>query len=278
MHFTADCTLRCPFCYRHAGPAPDLPARPPGFFIDVIKHVPALAPQVALGGGEPLTNPGFVARIGRECDEHGVVLNVTTNGKLVRELPDGDLARAFEHVTMASVSFDTFKWGADLPGYVATVRRLKEVTGVQVGANLLVDESMFSHGGLRFAVIVEWLLADAGVDRVYSLYPKLVPFNVDLTRHAGLFHGLTRQHPSFYVDDLSKNVLEQGYGPWERPCHYGTGLVSIDELGRASGCSFETREVVTLREPADILQAASWHLPERRSCPFLVPPAREPNV
>jgi hypothetical protein len=252
MHFTRECNLNCPFCYRSKAKTGN--EKPLQFFIDCVKFIKELAPQIALGGGEPFLFPGFVSALGDECKTHGVLLNVTTNGLLIRGIDNANLHQAVKDVTMVSISLDHVKW-PDLPPYAFVVRRLKSAkSGLLVGTNLLFEAGYFDEGGKPLYTIIEWLVKKAGVDRVFLLYPKSVPLGADIVQYKGLLSAISTIFPGkVFTDDLTRQILEHGYPPWELPCHHGVDIVSIDEEGTVYGCSFDTTPVFNVVVPADIL-------------------------
>ncbi|MFX1450771.1 MAG: radical SAM protein, partial [Promethearchaeota archaeon] len=79
VHFTRECNLKCPFCYR--GEYKISKEKPREFFISLIKYIKKLTPQIALGGGEPLIDTEFIKKIGLECKKESVLINIKTNGK-----------------------------------------------------------------------------------------------------------------------------------------------------------------------------------------------------
>jgi organic radical activating enzyme len=272
IHFTRTCNLSCPFCYR-AGSASGA-EKPRDFFIELVDYLVGLTPQIALGGGEPFLDPGFVAAMGRACARSRLVLNVTTNGHPVLDMTDAALAVTLANVTMVSVSFDREKWGRDITRYASVVRRIGDA-GAMVGANLLVDPSLLHGDGSLFIKAVAWLFEVAGVDRVFALHPKCMPsMDIRLQQHA--YRLLTTLYPGFCVDDLTRQVLTFGYGGWREPCHYGT-MLSVDECGFVAGCSFEKRDGARLDRPSDVRRLAEQSFEPRFSCPFVsIPGGEEP--
>jgi MoaA/NifB/PqqE/SkfB family radical SAM enzyme len=266
LHFTKKCNLDCPFCYRKGRNGDD--EKPTDFFIDMVKYIKELAPQVALGGGEPLLFPEFVRELGKECKKHGVMLNITTNGTLVQGMSAGDLVDVLENVTMVSVSLDKYKWN-DLRDFEEVIRRIKKETSVLVGVNLLVDKTLFDGGGIGLVKLVGSLCGHSGVDRVFALYPKNFDLGVDITKHEKIYRAVTTLYPQFRVDDLTKEILEQGYTGWKQPCHYGRDIISIDETGSVHGCSFEEEPLIFLKKPSDMILVKDLKIEKRFSCPFL---------
>lgn len=264
VHFTKKCNLYCPFCYR--GEREIVNEKPREFFIELIKYIKGLAPQIALGGGEPLVDPEFVKQLGIECKNQNIILNFTTNGKAFLMMTNREIVQLLKDITMISISFDKFKWGNDINGYARLIKRIKAIKSIEIGTNLLIDSSMFQNRGLLFAKIVKWLFEKAIVDRVFALYPKNTEF-IDILKYKAIYQILTYQYPMFFVDDLTKQILEQGYD-WEHPCHYGK-MISIDEKGYISGCSFENNKILKLERPSDLLKIKNVKFEKRIECPFI---------
>lgn len=267
MHFTRKCNLQCPFCYRNRSTSSI--EKPRSFFIELVKYAAEIAPQIALGGGEPLTDPSFLEDMGLECHERGIILNVTTNGKEILSMSPEMIKKVFENITMVSVSLDKHKW-PDIKMYAKVIDKLRSASHVKIGTNLLVDESMFESKGKKLFMVVSWLLRCAKVDSVYALYPKNVPFKVDMESCKDIYRALSTIYPSFYVDDLTKEIIEQGYHDWTLPCHHGKDIISVDESGGVSGCSFDEEPAFTINDPRDILHASTFPFEERMACPYLV--------
>jgi organic radical activating enzyme len=268
MHFTRECNLNCIFCYRPKAKTGN--EKPLQFFIDCIKYVKELAPQIALGGGEPFLFPGFVSTLGEECKKQGVILNVTTNGTLIRNMDSASLHQAVKDVTMVSVSLDHEKWD-DLRVYAFVARRLKSAKpGLLVGTNLLLEPVLFEERGKPLYTIVEWCIRKARVDRVFLLYPKNLPLGADILQYKGLLSAVSTVFPrKVFTDDLTRQILEYDYPPWSVPCHHGRDIVSIDEEGGVHGCSFDTEPVLRMAVPSDIVRIKGINFDARTSCPFL---------
>jgi len=261
LHFTKKCNLECPMCYRERDDGKGLPKQ---FFIDMVPHIAELSEQVAVGGGEPLMFPNFIRKFGKACKENGLIFNFTTNGTLIEETPDD----VFENVTMVSISFDRWKITKkdDLIRYYRAVKRLNKL-GVKVGANLLVDKETLNRGML--VPTVDLLFRKMGVERVFALCPKNWEIG-NMLEHRVEYLYLTMKYKHFYVDDLTNIILkEKSYSGWKGSCHFGKNIVSIDEMGRIHGCSFEEDSVLDLKRPEDLLKIRDIKIEERFECPFL---------
>ncbi len=283
LHPTRECNLKCPFCYRAttAGLAQE-PLKPKNFFIELVPYLKQVTHQVALGGGEPLLDLPFMEAFGKECREYKLTLNVTTNGKRFLEMTDSDIQTTLANIQMVSVSFDYFKWGAQPHRYAEIIHRLKKlmVAGpnprwkkypFQTGANLLLDRAMVKNNGIPFFQIVVWLFHEVEVDRVFVLYPKNGEF-LDILKFRNIFEGLTRSYSQFYVDDLIKQILKEGYNDWQHPCHFGKDLLSIDEYGGVYGCSFDNEPISIINQPLDLLKVQELVVKPRYECPYFPKP------
>lgn len=262
LHFTNDCNFDCPFCYRDKGTE----LMDKELFLDLPRHLKDITDQVALGGGEPTLYPSLVEQFAQDCRDYDLVCNVTTNGYLFREWEEEEVERFCENLTMTSVSLDEAKyrhWG-DGNEFLDTCRRLKNHT--LVGCNLLTDQDLLGSGHL---IKMTDRLFERGLDRVFSLYPKNTP-GPDILPKKHHYAYLSTKYPDFYVDDLTYKILDEGkYEDWSNPCHYGKDIVSIDEKGRVSGCSFSDDYKLTLEKPSDILKVNDVHFEDRFACPYL---------
>lgn len=282
VHFTTECNLHCPFCYRPRDTMGEI--RPREFFLDLVPYVKKIAPQIALGGGEPLTDPPFLRKMGERCKKEGVILNFTTNGTLFSKMSDHEIQEILKDITMISISFDYFKWGKNTDMFARTVQRIKQIMGRKeqftegpttvhtpiIGANLLLDKGMFKDKGVPFINIVRWLFLTAPVDQVYALYPKFHEF-IDILPAKPIFSYLTHKYPFFFVDEFIRKVFEEGYTNWVHPCHYGKDMININEIGEVTGCSFESKSVLILEKPRDLLKILDVEFENRMICPFITP-------
>lgn len=281
VHFSAECDLQCPFCYRNTQTSRG--EKPRQFFLDLVPVLKEITPQVALGGGEPLLDTAFVSEFASRCTKHGLMCNFTTNGKRFLEMSDSEITQVLRDVTLVSISYDSFKWGGDTEGFSRLIKRLREIVQVcnlnppgrksdvifpQIGVNLLVDQSLFDKKGIPFYMLVQWLFKTVGVDRVFTLYPKNQG-RLKIREHRWIYDKLTTLYPQFYVDDLTKLVLEEGYSCWESCCQAGQSILSIDEEGKVYRCSFDSNPVLELTEPSELLKIREITLPKRFNCPYL---------
>lgn len=269
IHFTSDCKLYCPFCYKKSTGV-SLPFR---FFLKLPKYIKRISPQISLGGGEPFLYPEFIEKMGKKCKRAGVALNITTNGKRILNMDINVLKKALQNVTMVSVSYDDFKY-TDLHEYRNVIARLKVNSSAQIGANVLMLEEMVKENSAKDILSLIELLFKFGVDRVFCLCPKIVPAP-NILRLKPLYELLGREYPYFYVDDLTHKILSEGYTDWKTPCHYGK-MISINERGWVSGCSFdENNKVLELRKPSDLLKITEIDFKEKYECPYLNKTIRE---
>jgi hypothetical protein len=167
---------------------------------------------------------------------------------------------------MTSVSFDKekyYKW-RDGNEFLDTCKRLKGYT--LVGCNLLTDEDLFKDG---YLIKLVDRFFDKGFDRVFSLYPKNLQ-GPDILDKKHYYEFLTTKYPDFYVDDLTYKIIdEEKYENWSKPCHYGKDIISINEKGQVSGCSFSDDYKLTLEKASDILKVNDVCFEDRFTCPYL---------
>jgi MoaA/NifB/PqqE/SkfB family radical SAM enzyme len=266
LHMTCDCDLNCPFCYAFKG----VKSKPKTFWYGLIPYIKKLAPQVAAGGGELFTDPKFVREFSMQCMAEGLIFNITTNGRALMKMNDTELAAVLRYITMVSISFDEFKVQSadDVYNYMHLVHRIHKLTHCQVGCNLLVTPNiklvntvvrLFSAGAESYRV-----------DRVYALHPKNMPHSDILARRDEYVY-LTGKYERFYVDDLSKMVLEEKtYGLWDHPCHFMRDMVSINQKGEVLGCSFDKEPLLTLKRPEDLLKIRKVKYKPRYLCPYVI--------
>jgi MoaA/NifB/PqqE/SkfB family radical SAM enzyme len=244
-------------CYKRdkAGIKP-LPRR---FFAEMIPYLTEITDQVALGGGEPFTEPEFVERFSKECSEYGLICNVTTNGTM-----SDRIVKYSKHVTMVSVSYDRYKV-KNPAEFMLLLKKLND-SGIRVGVNLLVDRDMFNPPA-KFVMLVHLFFLEA--ERVFALYPKNWEF-VPILDYKDVYYYLTNKYKHFYVDDLTYKILtENRYRDWSEPCHYGQDIININWDGTVTGCSFSDEVLLRLEKPADILKIAEVEIEPRFSCPYL---------
>jgi len=256
LHFTTDCNLNCPMCYRPK----DIKAKNDKFFFDLIPYLATLTPQVALGGGEPFLYPEFIRTFSEKCKENNLICNVTTNGTL-------STGNFLKNVEMVSASFDKYKIQSkdDIARYMKFIKECNEYT--RTGCNLLMDKRMVDNKKSTLKLI-KWLF-DIGVERVFALYPKNWECP-DILKAKELYYTLTAIFKHFYVDDLTNMILKENkYSDWKSPCHYAKDIVSISEKGYVTGCSFDTKPLLILNKPSDILKIPNIKYKERYECPYL---------
>ncbi len=278
IHYTTECNMNCPFCYREKSckneSSNDNNAnaeKPKDFWYSLVPKIKEISNQIALGGGEPFIDIPFVEEFGKVCKANGVLLNVTSNGRLLMALDDDELKRALENVTLISLSYDNYKVKTigDLDNYKRLVLRIKRLTSCQVGSNLLINQEMFKGQAEGFKMAVEMLFEGMCVNRVFALCPKNMECP-DILKFKGAYEYLTVKYPHFYIDDLTKMILsENKYSGWENKCHRGRDILSINEKGGVSTCSFAD-PFIFLKKPVELLDL---EIPSceggLHSCPFL---------
>jgi hypothetical protein len=290
IHYTTECPMNCPFCYKKRTAKED--EKPLEFWYELVPYLSGLTTQIALGGGEPFTNMEFIKKFGKVCKENGLLFNITSNGKLLKNLSNKELKSLLKDVTMISLSYDSFKVkdAKEKAEYFDLVRRIKNACrnvtgkvqrkGVQVGCNLLIENNFFRRTGgktsakflPKFITLVDELF-EKGIDRVFALYPKNISNPPDILKFKKVYVYLTRKYPHFYIDDLTKMILEKGkWKDWDTPCHYFKDLISINEKGEIFGCSFDDgkKPLLKLKKPKDILKINKIQGKERFSCPYLM--------
>ena len=267
IHPFTECDMNCPFCYKDKNTEGQ---KPIGFFVEMIQYLDGLTEQVAIGGGEPFLKPDFIRSMAHECRKHKIICNVTTNGRPLMKIPVKKFYDYLSEITMISISFDRYKIQKpiDLVMYLKLANVIKQqVPGIEVGCNLLVDEKMLKYGS--FLKLIKHLFA-LGINRVFALYPKNIK-GFDITKYSLQYEAATLMHRHFYVDDLTRKLLAEGYEGWHRPCHYGDKFISINEQGAVTGCSFDdkSKAVLVLDKPEDILKIKDIKMEKRYHCPYL---------
>jgi MoaA/NifB/PqqE/SkfB family radical SAM enzyme len=274
LHPFTECNMDppCPFCYKMK--SDKSLEKPESFWLDMIPYVKQISNQIAMGGGEPFMNVGFINRFAKKCRFEQVIFNVTTNGKKLMSMTDSELRSALKGITMISISYDDYKIKnkKDQEAYFNLLRRVKQQTSVQVGSNLLINNNMFKDNGKGLYNTVN-LLFKGGVDRVFCLYPKNMPNAPDILKFKEVYTLLTMKYKHFYVDDLTKMILQEGkYKDWKNACHYGKNLISINELGLVTACSFcpNSEALLKIEKPKDLLKVEKIKTQDRFNCPYLI--------
>ena len=235
-------------------------------FLGLPRFLKDITGQVALGGGEPTLYPKLVEQFTQECKDYDLICNLTTNGYLIKDWENEKVEQFCNNLTMISVSLDQAKYRQWRNGneFLKTCEKLQKHTFV--GCNLLADKDLMAGGNLIKMVD---RLFERDLDRVFSLYPKNVPY-IDILPHMDYYLYLTTKYNDFYVDDLTYKILDEGkYENWETPCHYGKDIISIDEKGQVSGCSFSDDYRLILKKPKDVLKVNDVCFEDRHSCPYL---------
>ena len=257
LHFTRDCNLNCSFCYRKKKPTKNKPFK---FFIDMIPYLSKLTKQIAIGGGEPFLYPHFLMEFAKKAKKYGLIVNVTTNGTL----PMKDYV---DDIEMVSVSFDSekIKYKEDIDRFVNALKELKGKT--KIGVNFLME---YDKDPLIILNMTPFFFKGIKVDSLYALCPKKWK-SPNILKYKGILLLISELYPNFYVDDLTyKIITENKYSNWDSPCHYGTGIISIDEQGYVYGCSFDDEPLLKLNKPNDILKIKDIKIKKRYSCPYLI--------
>jgi len=268
IHPTNVCNLNCSFCYKGKGDIePD-----EKFWCKMPKYLKEITNQVAMGGGEIFLFPEFIKKFSKRCIDNDLICNITSNGRPLMKMSDKLLKKILSNIKMVSISFDKekIKTSEDLTNYMNLVNRIKKLTKCEVGCNLLVDSNMFEKEGLVLYRLVNYLFKIVGVDRIFALSLKNYPCP-DILKHKDIYKALSMKYRNFFVDDLSRMIIDNNsYEDWKVPCHRGLDMISIQENGGISTCSF-AKSFTYLKEPKDLL---SIEIPKEEmgvsSCPFLV--------
>ncbi len=268
IHYTTECNMNCPFCYKKRSCKAD--EKPLDFWYSLVPEIKNVSNQIALGGGEPFVNIPFIEKFGEVCKKNEVIFNTTSNGRILMELNDDELKSVLKDITLISLSFDEYKiqTAEDITNYINLVKRIKENTNCQVGSNLLINQDMFKGSAEGFKTAVEMLFKE-GVDRIFALCPKNMECP-DILKFKAVYQYLTIKYEHFYIDDLTKMILsENKYSEWGNKCHKGRDLISINEKGGVSSCSF-AEPFIYLKKAEDL---AILEIPKceggLHSCPFL---------
>ncbi len=271
FRYNCDKIPRCKMCYvkdKDCGEEKDMK-----WFCNLIPHLKTITEQIALGGGEPLLYPNFIKKFSSACKKNGLICNMTTRGASIMKTDK----KVFDDLDMVSISFNNelIKTSKDVKTFRRNVSYLKRNTKVKIGCNLLINKEMFnSNSSNSFKEIIDYLFS-IGVNNVYALYPKNCKLGIDITRHKAIYLYLTLKYDGkngkglFVVDDLTKEILEQGYKNWKNPCHFARDMVSISPNGEVYGCSFDQKSILKLNKPKDILKISKIKTKLRYECPYL---------
>lgn len=272
IHPITTCNMACSFCYRKN--ASSFGQLPLDFFLKIVPFIKKhnLANQIAVGGGEILLFPDFVKEMGKTCKKNKILLNITTNGSQILHYSDKMVKETLKDVKLISVSYDSEKlrqldkdFGAT--AFMSIIAKIRKNTNCLIGVNLLMEQYYNNDiliDNVRFLFNY--------VDYIYLLYPKDIkgPDILNPKLKLGLI-VLTKMFPNLYVDDLTKSIIENNnYNNWSRSCHYCKDIISIDQSGHITGCSFDKNPLMTLKEPKDIIRTKDVVVKERFKCPYLV--------
>ena len=275
---------RCKMCYVKDKGCGKEKVKSMNWFCNLVPHLKTLTEQVALGSyGEPLLYPSFIKKFSSACKKNELICNMTTNGIAIMKTNKN----VFDNLDMVSISFNNelMKTSKDVKTFRRNVSYLKRFTKVKIGCNLLINNEMFNNPNTiptsstssianSFKEIVDYLFS-VGVNNVYALYPKNYGLGLDITRHKAIYLYLTMKYDGkngkglFVVDDLTKEILEQGYKNWKNPCHFARDMVSISPNGEVYGCSFDQKSILKLNKPKDILKISKIKTKLRYECPYL---------
>lgn len=280
IHLCRECNMHCKFCYRDHSPAVN--EKDMNFWVNLIPYLKKLnIDQIAVGGGEPMLRGDMMYAFSHICKREKIIFNFTTNGTLIESAVNCGIKRNYADIndlfnyyallntTMISISYDSEKIKnlKDAKRFEESIRALhREFPHLKIGVNYLCDDS----GLEKLASNVKFFLDDLKLDRVFALSPK--NFENNILKYRQIYQILTMLYPKFFVDDLTKCIIEENsYKNWKQPCHFGK-VLSIDECGNVGGCSFDLDKVkcLTLDKPKDILKINDIEFKERFNCPYLV--------
>ena len=254
LHASYKCNLKCPFCYNQDKRYDlDLQKRPKEWFYGFPKVCSELGiRQIACGGGEPALDLKFIEEMVQECKRYGVKLNITTNGRTLKE--------GIEGVTLVSNSIDVYKQ-PNAEALVETMDNVKKISETNlVGINLLLSDNIVK----QLSVHAKYFLSKA--DFLYILQPKPNTLHFDLKKLRMTLLALSALYPArLYVDDSLKLSLGM-----EESCGRGRDLVSIGADGSVSSCSFD-KPFTYLETPEDLktMLHEDYPMVPTKTCPFL---------
>jgi len=239
-------------------------------FLGLPEYLSQITDQVALGGGEPMLYPKLVYQFSKLCNKYDLICNLTTNATHKVK------PKYLKYLTMISLSWDNYKI-RDIAGIRRYDKMIQYFNNLKIktGSNFLLhNESIFKNGMddnvPRFMSIVKSIF-NFGVERVFTLYPKNWKY-LDILKYRDQYLALSLLYEHFYVDDLTNQILsEKKYSKWSKSCHYGKDIISINEEGYVTGCSFDpnNKAVLKIQNSKDILNILDIQFKERFSCPYL---------
>lgn len=253
LHFTDQCTRKCPGCYMRGKTGP---VKDPEFFLPFANIAGQLGiKQVALGGGEPTLFPEFISQFAEACRQAGIILNMTTNGDGFNE---SNLAY-YQNLTLVSFSLDRHKVRSSEELHALFDKMsLARAAGLQVGANLQLDSFIIEHLYELLGELFNFCR------RVYLLQPKPGKNGLDLGLKTKLLTAnLLFEH--LYADEsllMALGLSDQ--------CGRGCRIISVDYTGGVSSCSFD-QPLARLTEPADLIEVvkSNYPFPTTSTCLFL---------
>ena len=211
-----------------------------------------------------MLHQGFIQSFGKECTKNYLTFNITTNGTVQIE------PKTLDDVEMLSVSLDKYKYPGKggLKKYLNTTRELSKLQ-VRIGCNLLVEDWMIKNEKF-FVWLISKLFVEGKVERIFALIPKNWPMP-NILEHKVLYQALSTIYEHFYVDDCTRMIITQNsYDKWKKPCHYGTDMISINECGQVTGCSFSDEILFTIDNPKELSsKLMDLRIKKRYRCPYL---------
>lgn len=245
LHVTSRCNLRCLYCYNldHRDGMRQVAAGRLEEFLAVIDEAAEIGfESLRITGGEALLNPGVVT-MARRGKEHGLMVNLLTNGTLVTPERAREIA---ECVDVVSISLDS-----------ADPEEHDRMRGRGSHAKVLRSLALLKEAGLRYlhlnAVVTPLNLGsvreylELAWNRLGADQVTLAPSEAELVDPRGIRNGVV------YVlgpDDLlrlqeieQEFYRERGHVPesnasalWRCQCGAGNGVVSVDANGDVYPC------------------------------------------
>jgi pyruvate-formate lyase-activating enzyme len=261
IQYDDKCSLNCKNCYAKKKV---LNAKKPySFFYEMVPYLAQLTPQVAIAGLEPLETPEFVKVFSAECKKHGLICNMTTNGKHLKDYTNKQLRSLLKNITMVALSLDENKVtnASEWMLWMGNLQRLMDDTDNKISVNLMWPKGTDKHNEL--SSIHNWIWGFTQDIQVNVLHEKPLNSRPQLTTTDWALLKHLNSKPNFYFDDCTRQLYKWGYDNWKSSCHAGKKVCSIQPDGGVGGCSFVKPEFY-LDKPSDILKAKTFKFKERK--------------
>ena len=224
---TNKCNLTCDFCSRDARRASAWTVSSAAAVLRDLSAAGTL--EVAFGGGEPFTFPGFAELVAELYATTPLVLNVTTNGTLIREQGFGAFAGRFGQVRVSI--YDDPRWRdgcAVLKHY-----------GQRWGANLIVDDTALDSLRVLLAELATLGCHDVSLLSYVGPDPRKHLAMSNRARLAGIIEDapIACRLSVCFGNRIPVPLLFDG-ADGQGDCGAGRDFVSITPDRRMQGCSF----------------------------------------